>query len=100
MALRLLLSAAYLVAAESLATLLPHEADLPFLEVAVAVEAIRVTSSLRHYPERACRGVTLVSPGELLEMLLRHHAEGQTGRASALPPLRRHPSLHYAEAPE
>jgi putative PIN family toxin of toxin-antitoxin system len=50
---------------------LPHPADLPFIEVAAAGEAVLVTANLRHFPERARCGVTVLSPSGFLELLRR-----------------------------
>ena len=54
-----------------LATELPHDKDLPSLEVAAEAGAILVTGNPRHFPARARGGVTVVAPAELLD-LLRH----------------------------
>ncbi len=58
-----------LVAAPPLAVRLPHASDLPFLEVAHAAGAILVTGNLRHYPKSQRAGVTVLTPGELLDLL-------------------------------
>ena len=50
---------------------LPDESDLPFLEVAVAAEAVLVTGNARHFPAKACKGTRVVSPAEFLELLRR-----------------------------
>jgi len=50
---------------------LPDPKDMPFLEVAAASDAILVTGNLRQFPKRARKGVTVVSPRKLVE-LLRH----------------------------
>lgn len=53
-----------------LAQALPDVDDEPFLEVAVACEArYLVTGNLKHYPETARAGVTVVSPREFVEAL-------------------------------
>lgn len=59
------------VAALPLDAALPHEDDRPFLEVAAASQAILVTGNARHFPKEACKGVTVVRPAELLELLRR-----------------------------
>ena len=48
---------------------LPDKTDLPFIEVATTAEAILITGNLRHFPKRACRGITVVSPREFLDLL-------------------------------
>jgi predicted nucleic acid-binding protein len=50
---------------------LPDPDDLPFLEVAAAAGAVLVTGNARHFPRRACKSVTVVSPKECLELLRR-----------------------------
>lgn len=50
---------------------LPDPNDLPFLEVAAAAEALLVTGNPRHFPKKTCKGVTVVTPKELLELLRR-----------------------------
>jgi len=69
--LELVRSVVELVAARPLATALPDPSDMPFLEVAAASDAILVSGDLRHSPKSARKGVTVLSPGEFLE-LLRH----------------------------
>jgi len=59
------------VAALPLDAALPDEDDRPFLEVAAAAEAILVTGNVRHFPKEACKGVIIVRPRELLELLRR-----------------------------
>jgi len=51
------------------AIVLPDESDMPFLEVALAAEAAIVTGNQRHFPKRACKGVTVLSPREFLDLL-------------------------------
>ena len=53
------------------AAALPDATDLPFLEVALEAEAILVTGNVRRFPKRACKGVTVVSPREFLDLLRR-----------------------------
>lgn len=48
---------------------LPDPDDLPFLEVAVAGDAILVTGNRRHFPKQAAGTVTVISPAECLELL-------------------------------
>jgi predicted nucleic acid-binding protein len=44
---------------------------VPFVEVAAAAAAVLVTGNTRHFPKKACEGVTVVSPKEFLELLRR-----------------------------
>lgn len=69
--LELIRAAACPVAALPLAVELPDDSDLPFLEAASAAGAILVTGNTRHFPKKACKGVTVVSPREFLELLRR-----------------------------
>ena len=46
---------------------LPDMADAPFLEVAIAADAILVTGNARHFLHEARRGVKVVSPREFLD---------------------------------
>ena len=48
---------------------LPDESDLPFLEVALAADAVLVTGNIRHFPAKARKGARIVSPAEFLELL-------------------------------
>ncbi|MFW6163084.1 MAG: putative toxin-antitoxin system toxin component, PIN family [Planctomycetota bacterium] len=48
---------------------LPHQDDLPFLEVAHAAGAILVTGNLRHFPKSQRAGVTVLSPRQFLDHL-------------------------------
>ena len=57
------------VAAVPLTAALPDPGDLPFLEVAAAGGAVLVTGNLRHFPKRACRGNTALSPRDFLDLL-------------------------------
>jgi len=50
---------------------LPDPSDLPFLEVAGAAQAVLVTGNRRHFPKKACKGVTVVTPRELLDVIRR-----------------------------
>lgn len=59
------------VAALPLDAALPHEDDRPFLEVAATAQVILVTGNRKHFPKKACKGVTVLSPREFLD-LLRH----------------------------
>jgi len=59
------------VAAAPLPVELPDPNDVPFVEVAADADAVLVTSNTRHFPKKACKGVTVVSPKEFLELLRR-----------------------------
>lgn len=48
---------------------MPHPEDAAFLALAHAAGAWLVTGNLRHFPVRARRGVTVVSPAEYLTHL-------------------------------
>lgn len=48
---------------------LPDPKDAPFLALAHAAGAWLVTGNLKHFPERARRGVTVISPAEYLAHL-------------------------------
>ncbi len=48
---------------------LPDVKDLPFLGLAHSTGAWLVTGNLRHFPEKARGGVSVVSPSEYLEHL-------------------------------
>jgi uncharacterized protein len=61
------------VAAVPLAASLPDPGDLPFLETAAAGGAVLVTGNLRHFPKKACKGTTVLSPRDFLD-LVRHAA--------------------------
>jgi len=68
-ALELIRDAAIRVTTRPLACKLPDPDDLPFLELAREAGAVLVTGNKRHFPKRACRGVTIVSPREFLDLL-------------------------------
>lgn len=46
--------------------LLPDPDDLPFLELALAADALLVTGNLRHFPLEQRRGVVVLDPSEAL----------------------------------
>lgn len=46
---------------------LPDPDDEPFLGVAAATGSVLVTGNLRHFPARSRRGVTVLTPRELVE---------------------------------
>lgn len=58
------------VASSPLPKPLPHRADEPFLEAAIAGDAeYLVTGNIRHFPARLRQGVKVVSPAEFLDAL-------------------------------
>ena len=57
------------VSALPLAATLPDVDDLPSLEVAAAAGAVLVTGNLRHFPKHQRKGVPVVAPAELLDLL-------------------------------
>ena len=50
---------------------LPDPDDAPFLAVASAARCVLVTGNLRHFPKSARAGVTVMSPREFLDEVLR-----------------------------
>ncbi len=50
---------------------LPDPDDEPFLGVAAATDSVLVTGNLRHFPVRSRRGVSVLTPRELVERLRR-----------------------------
>jgi predicted nucleic acid-binding protein len=50
---------------------LPDLDDEPFLAVAAATGSVLVTGNLRHFPAASRRGVTVLTPRELVERLRR-----------------------------
>lgn len=57
----------HIVASPPLSQRLPDPDDLPFLEVAIAGEAVcLVTGNHAHFPPGLCQGVKVVSPGDFL----------------------------------
>ena len=56
-----------LVASAPLSHLLPDSRDQPFLEVAVAAQAVcLVTGNQAHFPAKLCQGIKVFSPGDFL----------------------------------
>ena len=49
--------------------LCPDVKDAPFLALAEVSGAWLVTGNLKHFPESACGGVRVISPGKYLEIL-------------------------------
>lgn len=61
---------------------LPDESDRPFLEVALAAQAVLVTGNTRHFPPSASKGGRVVTPAEFLDLLRRAAKPGgRTSRA-------------------
>ena len=57
----------HLVAPSALPDLLPDPGDQPFLEVAVAGQAVcLVTGNRAHFPAKQCQGIKVFSPREFL----------------------------------
>jgi predicted nucleic acid-binding protein len=57
--------------AAPLATTLPDPVDQMFIEVAVASQAdFLVTGNLKHFPDKATEGVSVISPRAFLDALL------------------------------
>ena len=57
------------VVSQPLAAVLPDPDDRPFLEVAGQTAAILITGNRKHYPERVCGSVRVLSPAEFVEFL-------------------------------
>jgi putative PIN family toxin of toxin-antitoxin system len=57
----------YIVASSPLSNSLPDPGDQPFLEVAVAAQAVcLVTGNHAHFPPKLCQGVKVLSPSDFL----------------------------------
>jgi putative PIN family toxin of toxin-antitoxin system len=69
--LDLIRSEARRVTAAPLALDLPDPKDLPFVEVAAAVQAVLVTGNARHFPRSVRAGVSILTPREFIEALRR-----------------------------
>ena len=64
----------HIVASTPLSNLLPDSGDQPFLEVAVAGQAVcLVTGNHAHFPPKQCRGVKVLSPKNFLTFYRRQH---------------------------
>ena len=62
------------VAASPLDVSLPDPEDIMFLETAIAAAADHlVTGNRRHFPARARRGVSVLSPAECVSLIAREH---------------------------
>jgi putative PIN family toxin of toxin-antitoxin system len=57
------------VVAEPLRASLPDPSDLPFLEVASSSGSMLVTGNRRHFPNKACRKVKILSAAECIDLL-------------------------------
>jgi putative PIN family toxin of toxin-antitoxin system len=65
-----------LVASSPLLSLLPDPGDQPFLEAAVAGQAVcLVTGNDAHFPPRQCQGVKVLSPSDFLTFYRRHRKQ-------------------------
>jgi predicted nucleic acid-binding protein len=69
--LELIRSIADPVAGRPLPVHLPDPEDEAFLEVAAASASVLITGNARHYPKSLRAGVTVLTPGEFLEVLRR-----------------------------
>jgi putative PIN family toxin of toxin-antitoxin system len=69
--LELIRSIADSVAGRPLPVHLPDPEDETFLEVAAASASVLITGNTRHYPKSLRAGVTVLTPGEFLEVLRR-----------------------------
>jgi putative PIN family toxin of toxin-antitoxin system len=69
--LELIRSIADPVAGRPLPVHLPDPEDETFLEVAAASASVLITGNTRHYPKSLRAGVTVLTPGEFLEVLRR-----------------------------
>lgn len=49
--------------------LLPDPDDLPFLELALAAQALLVTGNLKHFPDKFRRGATVLDPAQALRVV-------------------------------
>lgn len=67
--LELIRSTADTVAAIPLPIRLPDPDDAAFLEVAAASDSILITGNARHYPKKLRAGVSVLTPGEFLDLL-------------------------------
>jgi putative PIN family toxin of toxin-antitoxin system len=57
----------HIVASSPLSDLLPDSGDEPFLEVAVAGQAVcLVTGNQAHFPPKQCQGIKVLSPSDFL----------------------------------
>ncbi len=66
----------HIVASSPLSDLLPDPGDEPFLEVAVAGQAVcLVTGNQAHFPPKKCQGIKVLSPGEFLTFYRRQQKQ-------------------------
>jgi putative PIN family toxin of toxin-antitoxin system len=65
-----------IVASSPLSDLLPDPGDEPFLEVAVAGQAVcLVTGNHAHFPPKQCQGVKVLSPSDFLTFYRRQRKQ-------------------------
>jgi putative PIN family toxin of toxin-antitoxin system len=68
-----------IVASSPLSDLLPDPGDQPFLEVAVAGQAVcLVTGNHAHFPPNLCQGVKVFSPSDFLTFYRKHQKRKST----------------------
>jgi len=68
-----------IVASSPLSNLLPDPGDQPFLEVAVAGQAVcLVTGNHAHFPPRLCQGVKVLSPSDFLTFYMKQQNRKST----------------------
>ena len=66
----------HIVASSPLSDLLPDSGDEPFLEVAVAGQAIcLVTGNQAHFPPKQCQGIKVLSPSDFLTFYRRQQKQ-------------------------
>jgi uncharacterized protein len=66
----------HIVASSPLSDLLPDPGDEPFLEVAVAGQAVcLVTGNQAHFPPKQCQGVKVFSPSDFLTFYRRQRKQ-------------------------
>ncbi len=69
----------HLVASSPLSNLLPDPGDQPFLEVAVAGQAVcLVTGNRAHFPPKQCQRVKVLSPSDFLAFYKRQQKQSNT----------------------
>jgi len=66
----------HIVASSPLSDLLPDSGDEPFLEVAVAGQAVcLVTGNQAHFPPKQCQGIKVLSPSDFLTFYRRQQKQ-------------------------
>ncbi len=69
----------HIVASSPVSNLLPDPGDQPFLEVAVAGQAVGlVTGNQVHFPPKQCQGVKVLSPSDFLTFFRRQQKQKKT----------------------